>query len=236
LLVALLPSPERDRYARDRGVDAPRWSFALGLVQMAVGTFVWFRGALAFIGAAADDQVWVLLENWWPGLSSTHLQGVGLVNWFAWCLHPVSWPFAYLGLTGLLRCAAFGIGREAVGEPVVWAGMRLTQAFARRRRARTREAELGPARPDRILERASGGVVVLTCREKPDWNELVTIEIGDRHFRLDGVEEVRDGSRLTIAYALRPEDPHAVIRRLVRYDPGSDPTRLRCRRGCPRGG
>jgi hypothetical protein len=224
LLVAILPSPERDRYARDREIDAPRWSFAVGLLQMAAGTFIWFRVGLAFIGAGTDDLTRVLLENWWPGLSTTHLQGVGLVNWLTWCLHPVSWPFAYLGLTGLLRCAAFGISREALGEPVVWAGMRLAQTTARRRREKRREADLGPVRPDRIREREQGGVWVLSCREKPEWNDLVTIEIGDRLFRLDGVEELREGSRVTIVYALRSEAPNAVIRRLVRYVPGSDPS------------
>ena len=38
LLVAMIPSPERENYARDTGVSAPLFSFAVGLVQFLAGT------------------------------------------------------------------------------------------------------------------------------------------------------------------------------------------------------
>lgn len=223
LLVALLPSPERESHARKTGVNAPRFSFAVGLVQFLFGGWLFLWGGLMYIGAVSGDQLTILLENWWPGLSTTHLQGVGLINWFAWFFNPSSWPFAYLGVTGLLRMAVFGIGGEAMAEPVVWAGMRISQRVLGRRRAKAREQELGPVRPDRIVEREGGGVVVLTCREKDDWNEMTTIAIGERFFRLDRIEDWKTGEQVWIAYVLRPEDPSAVIRRLINYDPGSDP-------------
>jgi hypothetical protein len=217
---ALLPSPERERFARPRELDAPRWSLELGVVQMFAGAALFMMGGLAFMRPATAEGSMTLLGNWWPGLSTTHFQGLAMLNWFAWFIHPSSWPFAYLAIVGLGRCVAFAITREAVGEPVVWAVLRAWQRGVERVALRKREARLGPLRPDRIVTGRDGNLTVLSCREKPDWTDVATIEIADRFYRLAGVEDRSDGKWDVLAYRLREVEIGAgVIRRLVRYRP-----------------
>jgi hypothetical protein len=222
VLVVLLPSPERERAAYRGGLDAPRCSFLFGLVQGAVGVGLFLAGGLAFMRGSALDLSFGLLQNWVPGLSTTHFRGAGVLSWLAWFVYPASWPPAYLALVGLGRAIAFGATREAVGEPVVVAALRLWQA-ARRRSARRRdEHDLGPLRPDRMIEEP-GGLAVLSCREKPDWSEIATVEIDGRFYRIAGRERVADGEHRALAYHLREVDEGALIRRLVRYPgPGKD--------------
>jgi hypothetical protein len=218
LWAALLPSPERERFARPRELDVSRSSLELGLVQMFVGVGLFLFGGLAFMRPATTEGGMLLLENWFPGLSTTHFQGLAMLNWFAWMILPVSWPFTYLALVGLARCAAFAITREAVGEPIVWVALRAWQVATARRATKQREARLGPMRPDRVLSGKGKDVFVLSCREKTEWTAASTIEINDRFFRLVGIDERPDGAWLSIVYHLREVEIGAgVIRRLVRY-------------------
>ena len=214
---ALLPSPERERFARERGYDPPRWSIGIGLLELLFGTGLFVYGGLAFMMAGTGEQGMLLLENWQPDLSTTHFRGLGILNWIAWFFNPISWPFAYLALVGLTRCAAFGITREAVGEPLVWAVLRLQQTVRRRRDQRRLEDRLGPLRRDRVVTDAEFDLVVLSCREKPGWTETVTIEIDERYYRVAGVETRDDGAWQVVAYLLRERHPGSVIRRLVQY-------------------
>jgi len=217
---ALLPSPERERFARPRELDAPRWSLELGIVQMFGGIALFLAGGLAFMRPATTDGSMTLLQHWWPGLSTTHFQGLAILNWLAWFIHPASWPFAYLALVGLARCAAFAITREAVGEPIVWALLRARKFASTRSATRRRESRLGPMRPDRVLAGKGPDLFVVCCREKPEWTSASTLEIGGRFYRLVGVEERPDGPWDSIVYRLREAKIGAgVIRRLVRYEP-----------------
>jgi hypothetical protein len=217
LVAALLPSPERERYARPREIDAPRGSFELGLLQGATGLAMFLMGGLAFMRPATAEQSMFLLENWFPGLSTTHFQSLGLINWFAWFLFPGSWPFAYLALVGLARCSAFAVTREAVGEPIVWLGLRVWQRVRGRAAHRAREKRLGPLRPDRVLPGKGGDLFVLSCRDKPEWTPAATLEIEDRFYRLVSAEERRDGEWSVLVYRLREHETEAVIRTLVHY-------------------
>lgn len=222
---ALLPSPERERFARERGYDPPRWSFAIGLLELVLGTGLFVYGGLAFLMVATGEQGMLLLENWWPGMSTNDFRGLGILNWIAWFFNPLSWPFAYLALVGLTRCVAFGITREAVGEPLVWAALRLRQSVKRRRDRRKLEERLGPLRRDRIVTDREFDLVVLSCREKPGWTETVTIEIDERYYRVAGVEMREDGAWQVVAYLLRECHPGSVIRRLVQYGAANQASR-----------
>jgi len=218
LLIAILPSPERDNLARKHGHNAPRWSFIFGLIQGPIGAGLFIVGGLAFMRGASVIMAWGMLENWQPGMTTNDIRATGVIGWIGWFLHPLAWPPAYLAMVGLVRCCAFAITREAMGEPVVIAAMRLTQLWSKKQRLKLREAELGPIRPDRLLKR-NDNLVILTCREKPEFRQEVTIEVEERFYRLTGVEERQDGQYRTLAYRLAPTERGAVIRRLVRYVP-----------------
>jgi hypothetical protein len=218
LWIALLPSPEREDYARRHGHDAPRWSLGFGFVQGGLGVALFVIGGLAFMRGSASILSWGMLESWQPGLTTNEIRATGVIGWLAWFICPLSWPPAYLAMVGLVRCATFAITREAVGEPLALATLRLIQALRLRRNQRVREEELGPVRPDSIaLE--NGDVVVLTSREKNCWEEEATVEVAGRYYRLVSVEERTDGDSKTIAYRLREAASGNVIRRLVRYSP-----------------
>jgi hypothetical protein len=217
LVVALVPSPDRERIARSHELDAPRWSFGLGLAQMGVGMALFLVLGLSFMRGATTEGSVSLIENWFPGLSTTHFQSLGLMNWLAWLVLPFSWPFSYVALIGLVRCVAFVATREAVAEPIVWTAVMLSRRLADRRRDRIRSAELGPLRPDRVLPVKDGVLIVLTCREKAEWTDTVTVEVSGRYYRVSGPEDRADGDWTVLCYTLRPQARGAIIRRLVRY-------------------
>lgn len=216
LWVALLPAPERLHFARRHQLDAPVWSLFLGLLQGGLGLVLFVVGGLAFTRGVSADLSRALLENWEPGLSTTHFRATGLIGWLAWLIWPASWPRSYLALVGLGRCAAFVITRDAFGEPLLLPALRAVQRVTRGREASRREAELGPLRSDR-LSRNGDEAVVVTCRPKPGWDEAVTVEIGERYYRLAAVEERQEGAWKSIVYRLREQDPTSAIRRLVTY-------------------
>ena len=218
LWVALLPAPERQRFARRHQLDPPRWSLFLGFVQGGLGVVLFVLGGLAFMRGISGDLSQGLLDHWQPGLSSTHVRATGLIGWLAWLVWPASWPRSYLALIGLGRCLAFAITREAFGEPLVLLVVRAVQRVEGRRRARRREAELGPLRSDR-LSRDGDEIVVVSCRPKPGWDEAATVEIEDRYYRVEGVEERADAAWTSLVYRLREQDPTSAIRRLLRYRP-----------------
>ncbi|MDX1387845.1 MAG: hypothetical protein R3344_01565 [Acidobacteriota bacterium] len=219
IVVAMLPSPERERLAREYYLDAPRWSVEVGLLQGFSGVTLFLLGGLAFMRPAATGQSMILIDNWFPGLSTTHFQGLGLINWLAWFLFPLSWPFAYLALVGLMRCVAFAVTREAVAEPIVWGALRFVQATRTRSAAACRDRKLGPPRPDRVEPGEGTDLVVYACREKEGWIPAATIAVGERYYRITSVEERPDGAWHAVVYRLREQHAGAIIRRFVEYSP-----------------
>jgi len=223
-LLALLPSPERDRLARRTGLDAPLCSFLLGLLQGGIGLATYMWAGLAFMRASSMGVSIFMIENWQPGLTSGDFGGAGILSWLVWLIHPVSWPFAYLALVGLLRVCAFVITREAVGEPVVFVALRSVQALRRRSDERKELKPLGPPRPDR-LKRQGEGWEVVTCRPKPDWDEIATLEIDGQHFVITAVRRCHDGPWVSLVYRLEPMHEQALVRRLIRFERPGDPSR-----------
>lgn len=216
LVTALLPAPERDRLARQWGVDPVPWSFGLGLVQSVLGSLLFLVGAHTFaVGPMPLSRL--LIESWIPGLVSEHFRGSGRV--LLWFFHPMGWLYAGMACMGVLRCIVWTSTREAVGEPAVWAVLRAVQGIRDRRSIARRERHVGPVRPDRVVEQDDGSVIVVACREKPEWNERVTIKLGDGFYRLLRVEERPDGPYAAIAYHLNPVESNHVIRRLLSYTP-----------------
>jgi hypothetical protein len=217
ILLALLPSPERERLARRTGLDAPLCSFLFGAVQGTVGLGLYLWAGIAFIRASSTGVSMLMLENWWPGLTNTHISAGGVVSWLVWLIHPISWPFSYLALVGLLRVSAFVITREAVGEPVVLVALRAVQALRRHRDERKELEPFGPPRADR-LRRLGEGWEVVTCRPKPDWDEVATVEIDGEHFEIAEIRRCEDGQWVSLVYRLEPMHEQKIVRRLVRFE------------------
>jgi len=112
--------------------------------------------------------------------------------------------------------AAYLSNKTAVGEPWVWAAIRGYEWIRGRSELRRETREFAPPHlPDRATVEADGRVVIISPRRKADWDELVTIKVGDRFFRLVDVEERQHGSWKVVAHILEEIDENEPIRRLV---------------------
>jgi len=222
LLALITPDPERTELARESRLDVPLWSFCIGVVEF-LGCGLWLVGdAQQFIENAVAEHARLFFEE--KGQPTTFeetlaLYWSGALAWFVWLMRPYTWLLGSFVVAGVGRMVAFGLNREGMGEPVVWAALRLWQLTGRLLRGSRRKMQFGPLRPDRWLREPGSDLVLLTCRERPDWNEYVTIEVGEQFYRLKRVEERRDGAWKAYAYLLREENPNEIIRALVRYEP-----------------
>ncbi len=213
-LSAVLPSPERDRITAGHQLSPPRWSFALGVIGGGVGLMLYMDGALGLMRGLGGEQALALLDSKIPGFGGL----AGIMTWLTWHLRPDAWLYMYLALMGLFRVVTFAITGQAVAEPFILAPLRASQWLAGREARERRRAQLGPPRPDRVLARRGGDLVVLSCREKEGWGESATIRIAERFYRLIDVADRQDGRWTAIAYRLRELESNDEVRKLVKTD------------------
>ena len=225
-LAALLPEEPRERLERRHGVDAAAWSAAVGVLEL-------FGAGLALVGdfvtripRLVDEHTAAFLENTPDPMlrdpaNAQALTLSGFWSWLVWLSQPMVLLLFLLTLTGIVRLTAFALTREAVPEPLVWLSWHAWRVLVRQPAAAAREhAEYGPAsRSDRVVPQADGGLLVLTSRPRPEWNELVTIQVGERFFRVEDVHERQEGPWRWHAHRLREEHPGVVIRALLLYEP-----------------
>ncbi|MDX1631431.1 MAG: hypothetical protein R3234_06200 [Thermoanaerobaculia bacterium] len=231
LLSALVPEEPRARIVRTVGVDPPFWSFVLGVVQLLIPTLLLVDDFLTVMPELVSAHTGAFLDRVSPAefgkreIREAFYLG-GSFSWLHWILRPKVMVLASFPLWGLVRLAAFATTREAVAEPVVWIGFRLWDLMVKRpARSVNRRVRFGADRPDRLEPISDDRLEVWTARVKTDWNEAVTIEHDGRFYRMAGLEERRYGSHWWYVYELREESPAAVIRRLVRYEPGRSENR-----------
>lgn len=219
LLAAILPAVERDELVR-RGAEPLAWSVLLGLAELFLGGALLVSDAIAYFQPLADEAAARILEIDPRELRANPAYGhVGAVIWLAWLTEPFTWLLSGVAVTGVARLVAFGVSREVVGEPLVWLAVRIGQAAGRLLRGSRDKLRFGPERPDRVIREPGSDLVVLSYAPKPDWNERVTIEIGERFYRLRRVEERQDGTWWAYAYLLQEAPDNEIIRALVRYIP-----------------
>ena len=143
-----------------------------------------------------------------PGVGGRHPLVVVLA-----ATHPSGCP-----IRPVIRLIVLVTVREPMGDPLLCLVLWGVRSVRRESARRAQLARLGPERPDRILREAGSDLVVISCREKSGWNDLVTIQAGNRFYRLRGVEERQDGSHRAIAYLLIEADENEVARGLVRHE------------------
>jgi hypothetical protein len=220
LFAALLPNPERGDFTRRHGGDPAGWSAFLGLAEFLGGGLVVFSDGLGHFQRLTNQHAAYLMEKvepkdfeagWFAYVNS------GPLTVLHWLIQPWTWLLISIPVVGAVRLVTYAVNQEASGEPIVWAGVRLSQ-FLGRRLGQSRDLlRHGPERPDRIVP-SPGGLTVLACRPKPDWNPLVTIEIRERFYRVLRTEERQDGQWWVFAYVMREMPESEVIRYLIRYE------------------
>src|SRR6185295_11622488 len=199
ILAALLPAQEREELIRRYDAEPYMWSAGLGLLELYFGGKLLLANALSYFQTETDRIASYVVNQMDPRQLGSFEDRLaitwgGSVVWLSWAFHPLTWLLFSIPLVGIARLVAFGVSRDAVGEPLVWLGVRATQALRRLFGKIERRRRFGPPRPDRLLRGKGSDLIVLSCRPKPDWNERITIEIGERFYRLQRVEERRDGA------------------------------------------
>lgn len=221
VLSALLPREPREELARRHGVDPAFWSLLLGFVEAFGAFFTLVDDYLRRIRGLVDEGTDAALAGGFGhgDVEPLAVMWGGAFAWLRWLTSPWTLFLLMAMVTGAVRLISFGLTREAVGEPFAWLGWRLWRGARRPAVSTQHRLRFGPPRPDRVLPEDDGGLLVLTSAPRPEWNERVTIQVGDRFFRLAEVGERRERSLLWHSYRLREEDPTAVIRALLLYEP-----------------
>jgi len=224
LVAALLPASARAAIARRHEVDPAIASLLLGIVEFYIGGKVLLANAMTWFETTTSDIANFVLERMDPRALDSFdnklaITESGAVVWIAWMIRPLTWVLFSIPLIGMVRLIAFAASRDTVGEPSVWLVVRAAQGAGRLVRALRRRLRFGPVRPDRLLSEPGGALVVLSSRPKAEWNERITLAIGERFYRVDRTEERRDRGWWSHAYLLREADPNEIFRGLIRYEP-----------------
>jgi hypothetical protein len=219
LFAALLPNPERGDFTRRHGGNPAGWSALLGLAELLVGGMVVFSNGLNHFQRLTGEHAAYLMEKvnpkdfeagWFAYANS------GPLTVLHWLIQPWTWFLISIPAVGVVRLVTYAVNQEASGEPIVWAGVRLSQLLGRRLGQSRDLLRYGPERPDRIVP-SPGGLTILACRPKPDWNPLVTVEIREKFYRVLRKDERQDGQWWVYAYVMRETPESEVIRYLIRY-------------------
>lgn len=222
---ALLPASERERLQARLAYDVPTVpaSWALATVQLALIP-VWALVGLAYANSVVGTQAEAILATEVPPLFiETMLGSVGL-GLLAYLASPPGLVLEYVIITGAVRVAGLVASGRPTGDPLITLLAWLKRLAGAEIRQQRRLRALGPLRPDEVLP-DSRGLLVLSSRDKPDWNERVTIEHGGNFYRLVRREDRPHDRWIDVAYVLRRQQPGELIRTLVKLEapPESSP-------------
>ena len=194
LLCLVLPESHREGLVWEYGVHAPLWSFLFGIVELVVGLLLLmdqgFGYAREFVSAPT--------------------------GWLSFYMTPTAWFLALVTITGVVRMASYLSNSAAVGEPWAWAAIRAYEAIRGHSHRRRETREFAPLHlPDRALIDDGERLVIISPRRKADWDELVTIKVGEDFYQLVEVEERYHGSWRIVAHILEEIGENEPIRRLL---------------------
>jgi len=217
--VALLPWPENERFGSRFEVNASRFSFLVGIIEAPVFALLFFFGAISFMEGTSPVLSMALLESYPSDLNTEHIRATGPMALLVWLLHPLAWFFLLQWATGTLRLVSYATSRQPVGEPSVWAALRLGGAIRELLLRAKTTRDMGPARPDRIILQSDGNLEILSSRDRPEWHDGTTLEFQDRFFHYQSLEKRQDGIHSILVFRFTELDPTEVVRGLVHYQP-----------------
>jgi hypothetical protein len=216
LLLALLPERFRRQWLPQWHGNLRSSAIVSGVVQSLTAVIVLIARYPRFVA----DQVAQLDVRIINGMAErggdTAVRGIGIIFLFAYILLPLSMLLIYLAFEGVVRLAA----AVTTGEVVGTLPLTLIDIAGQKWNAYYAEKKLGPRVPDRVSVSPDGrgyDLMIASCREKPDWNDLITISHNETLYEVAGYEEGEEPRRYV--YLLRRAPLHKVVRGLHRYDP-----------------
>ncbi len=217
MLAALLPSPERRSVADRLALDVLRGTFLVGILQVLLGGILWPVGYIAFYRAHLERLAAQPHEQ--QDLTARDYSEADAYAAASPILYATRWSslgLLYLFVTGAARLVHSRVAGQALGDPALALVFGAVRRARSRERDRARRHELGPERPDRVVEDGAD-LLVLSAREKEGWSGRATIQVGDRFFRVRAVSDRHDGEWKAIRYRLTPVPAGAVFRGLIAY-------------------
>lgn len=223
IAAAFLPDPERSALERRTDGDSGLPSFLIGIAEFVLGLQWLYESAMTALTQMADAVAeGYLAEANRRTIGPEETLGFtwsGAVLWIFWLMRPTTWFVISIPIVGLVRVVSYLSSGQAIGEPTVWAATRLVGLFRVRVAAAQERARFGAAdEPDEVDAESGHELSIHSARAKDDWNELVTIELDGRYWRVTGHELVERAGRRRHRYRLTEAGEHEVIRRLLRYE------------------
>jgi hypothetical protein len=218
MVVALLPQQYRRRWAwaSDARLRGPTIFSGLAETVISLGLiilryFVFFQWRMGTIADATLKR-----GGGDEALANTAAQfGMGFTVLVEYAFSPLTVLLVYFSIEGVLRlCAAWTVDECAGTMPLylmAWGLDRAGKAW--------KEHQLGPRVPDEVqhCKGISYDLCIASCRSKPGWDRLITIEYGDQLYEL--FEEKKGCPPRPHIYQLRKLSPGRVIRGLHHYHP-----------------
>lgn len=219
MAAGLLPGPERQPLVGRFGLDAVRGSVLLAVIQVLAGGILWPAGLIQYAqhelergkGAFWDDK-----KDVWREDADTQTKGVQVMAEYA--TRPLSLFLVYCLLTGVVRYLHVRTSDQPLPDPVLALGLGALRRLRTRSRDKKRLEELGPERPDRVMPEGED-LVVICAREKPEWSERATIQVGETLYRVRDAADRPDGQWTAIGYRLTPIEAGRIVRGIISYEP-----------------
>jgi len=218
MVVALLPRQFRSRWAweSEGSLRGPtifsgfaETVISLGLIILRYFAFYqWRMGTIAdaaLKGGGGDEALANMAAQF----------GMGFTTLVEYAFSPLTLLLVYFSIEGVLRLFAALSADECAGTmPLYLIAWGLDRAAKARK-----ERRLGPRLPDEVqhCKGISYDLCIASCRPKPGWDRLITIEYEDQLYEL--FEEKKGAPPRPHIYQLRKLPPGKVIRGLHHYHP-----------------
>ena len=217
-LVCLLPAQLRNRFELASSGDLHRATILSGLLETGVGLLLYAGRYIYFlqyrVGTFADAAL--KAKGGEDALASEAVQfGMGYVSLVEYIFSPLSLLLSFMAIEGAVRVLAAAVAAESPPTlPLYLAAW----GYERLRAARAERA-LGPRVVDEVhlMRGTTYDLGVASCRRKPEWSPLTTVEYQDKLYEL---HEAKKGvPPRPFIYLLREIPRGKVIRGLYHYHP-----------------
>jgi hypothetical protein len=220
MVAALLPRQYRSRWAwtSDASLRGPTIFSGLAETMISLGVIIlryyaFFQWRLGIISAAALKQGAAVGTQALGSMAAAF--GMGFTTLVEYVFSPLTLLLIYFSIEGVLRLFAALVTDECVGTMPLYL---VAWGLGRAGKAR-KERQLGPRVPDEVqhCEGITYDLVIASCRPKPGWDHMITIEYQDQLYEL--FEEKKGYPPRPHIYQLRIHPRGKVIRGLHHYHP-----------------
>ena len=224
---ALLPQQYRRRWAWTWEANLRAGGICSGLAEAVISVGLIFYRYFAFMEWRMGTIYDAALSR--PGgrdmAGDAAVYGAGFTTMVEYAFRPLTLLLLYFTIEGVVRLLAAAVVDECVGTMPLYllaSGLdRLNQAW--------KERQLPPRVLDevQICKGISYDLCIASCRPKPSWDRLLTIEYNDELYEL--FDEKTGTAARPYLYQLRKLTPGRIVRGLHHYHPDEALTKKRGR-------